>query len=329
MLLSVDAAGNKVLEPGESVVIAPSWLNPSDASGALTATSTATSSDLTLSPNSAGYGSIGEGPTKQCTSCFGATAGTSRPSTHWDTTITEGPVTTPSGVTPAKTWIVHIGASFSDVPVSNIFYQNVEALIHNGVTLGCEVGKYGPAGNVARDQMAAFIARAKLGGDANVPVSGVIGAQSYNCVAGVNGSSLFTDVAATDSFCKHVHYVKSINVTLGCTSATQYCPSDSTTRGQMARFIARAMVAPNGDAGVPASFNNPTLSRSYDCSDGLPNHFGDVPDTSDVCKQVHFIWANGVADGNQAGQYRSDDLVTREQMAKFLSNAFSLQLYKP
>jgi len=51
-------------------------------------------------------------------------------------------------------------ATFSDVPVSHPFFQQVEALAASGVTLGCGGGNYCPDNAVTRGQMAAFLARA-------------------------------------------------------------------------------------------------------------------------------------------------------------------------
>jgi hypothetical protein len=52
----------------------------------------------------------------------------------------------------------------------------------------------------------------------------------------------FTDVDDTvvgASFCRNVEWLKNRQVTLGCTSATLYCPSDFVTRLQMAAFMDR------------------------------------------------------------------------------------------
>lgn len=49
----------------------------------------------------------------------------------------------------------------------------------------------------------------------------------------------FTDVDTTSSFCANVEWIKNRKVTLGCTSATLYCPSSSVSRLQMAAFMNR------------------------------------------------------------------------------------------
>jgi hypothetical protein len=49
----------------------------------------------------------------------------------------------------------------------------------------------------------------------------------------------FTDVDTSSSFCKNVEWIKNRGVTLGCTSATLYCPTQSVSRLQMAAFMNR------------------------------------------------------------------------------------------
>ena len=49
--------------------------------------------------------------------------------------------------------------SFSDVPVSNEFYKQIEWLKHTGITTGTSPTTYSPVANVTREQMAAFMYR--------------------------------------------------------------------------------------------------------------------------------------------------------------------------
>ena len=46
---------------------------------------------------------------------------------------------------------------FNDVPVSNIFYQYIEALAASGITGGCSANNYCPNQYVTRGQMAKFL----------------------------------------------------------------------------------------------------------------------------------------------------------------------------
>jgi hypothetical protein len=52
---------------------------------------------------------------------------------------------------------------FTDVPVTNQFCRHIERAVALGITQGIGGGLFGPAQNVSREQMAAFIARAFLG----------------------------------------------------------------------------------------------------------------------------------------------------------------------
>jgi hypothetical protein len=48
---------------------------------------------------------------------------------------------------------------FTDVPNSNPFHGDIDALVDSGVTFGCGGGRYCPKANVTREQMAAFMNR--------------------------------------------------------------------------------------------------------------------------------------------------------------------------
>lgn len=51
-------------------------------------------------------------------------------------------------------------ASFTDIPTSHPFFNEVEQLKKSGITLGCGNGQYCPDSPVTRGQMAAFLSRA-------------------------------------------------------------------------------------------------------------------------------------------------------------------------
>ena len=53
------------------------------------------------------------------------------------------------------------------------------------------------------------------------------------------------------------------------------------------------------------------------------------PRPTPFCKHIHYLWAKGFISGCDATNYCPDGLVTRGAMAKFLTNAFGLQLYGP
>jgi hypothetical protein len=99
----------------------------------------------------------------------------------------------------------------------------------------------------------------------------------------------------------------------------------------MAAFMAKAIVAPAGGAGVPLTYGpDPVTGLSYSCNVGSPSvHFTDVPASNTFCKHIHYLWARGIIAGCGATTYCPNDPVTRDAMAKFLSNAFNTPLYGP
>ena len=324
---------NGVLEPGETVTVETAWHNSGGAPHAITGTSPDFSgpagATYTLTDATADYGSVGAGATADCHSATGdcyevsvSNPGT-RPAAHWDTQLQE----TLSAAAP-KTWVLHVGGSFTDVPSTQPFYKRIETLLHSGITAGCTETQYCPGDNVSRGQMSLFIGRAIAGNGAAIPPRGKVGLNSYVCGAG--GTSLFIDVPPTDITCRSVHYIASQNVTAGC-SPTMYCGSNNVTRLEMASFMAKAIVAPQGGAGVPLTYGpDPVTGLSYSCNVGSPNtFFTDVPASNTFCKHVHYLWAKGFITGCGGTLYCPNDPVTRDAMAKFLVASFNLQLYGP
>jgi hypothetical protein len=323
--------GNGILEPGEIVDVRPSWKNigasPLALSGVASNIAGPPGSSYTLGDSSADYGSISPDATSDCVitaDCYKVSISTPaiRPVTHWDAVFTE----TLSDGDPPTTWTLHIGESFTDVPKTHVFYPYVERLLHNGVTMGCAPGTYCPEDPVSRLQMAIFLARAQAGGDGNVPSSGTAQGSPYDCRSG--GVSLFSDIAADNPFCRHVHAIYATGVTTGCEPG-KYCPDPNVTRAQIAMFIARAVAG--SDAAVPQTYGpDPVTGRSYSCNAGTPNlHFTDVTTSDLYCRHTHYLWAKDVISGFPDNTYQPALSVTRGAMAKFLSNGFNLTLYRP
>jgi hypothetical protein len=275
----------------------------------------------------ANYGSMLPGATGDCNDgnpnpCYAVQVSNARPATHWDATLEEN-----LSIGGAHVWKLHQGDSFTDVPRSHPFYKKIETLLHSGVTSGCSTSEYCPGLTVSRGHMGIFIAKGIAGSGELVPTAGLLNGQAYNCTSG--GVSRFTDVSATDDFCRHVHYLGAQNVTLGC-GATTYCPGDGITRDAMASFIAKALVAPLGAPGVPLVYTDSATGLSHSCNPGNPNiHFADVPAANDFCRHIHYLWAKGIVTGCSATQYCPNAPVTRDAMAKFIANGFGLQLYGP
>ncbi|HET7451500.1 MAG TPA: hypothetical protein VFL12_02055, partial [Thermoanaerobaculia bacterium] len=121
---------NGILEPGETVAFAPSWENVSSGSVAsVTGTLSGFSGPndgtaaYTIVHGSAGYGTLAAGSTGSCASDpyeIGVSADV-RPAVHWDASVDERLSTGE-----VHTWVLHVGASFTDVDPSSGFYPFVE-----------------------------------------------------------------------------------------------------------------------------------------------------------------------------------------------------------
>ena len=330
--LAVDSLGNGVLEPGELATVQPSWRNtglePVAASGAASGFGGPAGPSYTLADDTSLYGTIPVGDAHSCAAagnCFALQIGAgTRPSLHFDASVDE--TISPTGT--GKTWKLHVGDSFSDVPRSYPFYLKIETVLHNGITVGCTATEYCASQKVRRDQMAIFLARAIAGSPGAIPSSGTVGASAYDCTTG--GTSLFSDIAPGNIACKSVHYIAAQNVTGGCGGGL-FCPAQNVSRSEMSLFVARGIVAPAGGAAVPLAYGpDPVTGLSYSCDAGSPNlHFTDVSTADAYCKHVHFLWARGVIAGCTATAYCPGGQVGRGEMAKFLANAFRLRLYGP
>jgi PKD repeat protein len=316
---------NGVWEPGEIAQVEPAWQNAGNVPASLDGTGTAlvgpTGATYTLADPTASYGSIAAGATADCFAatgnCFAVEVSdpATRPATHWDATLTE---TLTGGA--VQSWQLHIGGSFDDVPPGAFAYAYIETLLHSGITAGCSPTTYCPSATLTRWEMAVFIAKAMTGGV--VPASGTVpGMGDYTCTPG--GTSVFLDVPPEDAGCRYIHYIAAQSVTSGCGSGN-YCPSATLTRWQMAVFIAKAMTG----GVVPASGTVPGMG-DYSCTPGGTSVFLDVPPEDAGCRYIHYIAAEGVTAGCGGGNYCPANPLSREQMAVFLTRAFSVLLYGP
>jgi hypothetical protein len=137
--LNVDAHGtgttsnlNGVLESGETVVVEAAWHNGDD----VTLTFTGGASNISgpagpsygIADAVADYASAAPGQTTDCYDataghdCYAMTVSGPRPVPHWDVTFDE--TLSLTGAAP-RTWTLHVGESFTDVPVDYLFYRFV------------------------------------------------------------------------------------------------------------------------------------------------------------------------------------------------------------
>jgi hypothetical protein len=299
--LAVDAAGNGVLEAGETVTVAPAWRNvnggPLTFTGAASQLTGPAGATYTQVDAAASYGTVANATIGSCGSdCFQVAVSrpATRPATHWDLTVLE--TIGPAALGQVKVWTLHVGESFSDVPSAHPFYRFVETLLHVGVTAGCTATTYCPDGPTTREQMAVFLLRAKEGGGFTPPP----------CT-----TAPFPDVPCASPFAPWVQELVSRGITAGCGGGL-YCPTSSVTREQMAVFLLKTHDG--------AAFTPPACTTAA---------FGDVPCASPFAPWVQELVARGITAGCGGGLYCPTDPVTRGQMAVFLTKTFDLTLYGP
>ncbi len=182
---------------------------------------------------------------------------------------------------------------FSDLHPGYWAWRQIEAVAQAGVVGGYPDGTYRPGQAVSRDQMAVFIARAQAGGDGNVPT----GPATAN----------FSDVPTSFWAYKYIEYCRAKSIVGGYPDGT-YQPATTVTRDQMAVFVARAKAG--GDGNVPPG---PSTAS-----------FSDVLTSFWAFKHIEYCKAQGIVGGFPDGTYRPANTVTRDQMAVFVSRAYTL-----
>jgi hypothetical protein len=296
--LTADASGNAVWEPGETVEVRPGWRNVNGAAqafgGALSNLAGPAGATYTITDAAGSYGTVPDNTVGPCTDCYGVMVSdpSPRPAVHWDATVLES--LTPDTHGQQKTWTLHVGRSFTDVPAANPFYRFIETLLHHGVTGGCTATTYCPSTVTTRDQMSVFVLVAKEGAGFAPPL----------CVP----PNTFGDVPETSPFCRFIEELAARGVVGGC-APNLYCPNDAVTREQMSVFVLRTL--------------DPALSPPA-C--GTPV-FNDVPASSPFCRWIEELVRRGVVAGCAPGLYCPGQPVTREQMGVFISVTFGLALY--
>jgi hypothetical protein len=142
---------------------------------------------------------------------------------------------------------------FTDVGPNDFGFKWIQKLYELQVTAGCGPGLFCPNDPVARDQMAAFIIRARLGPTATY----------YYPPA-----AYFSDVPSNYWDFAAVQRMKYDSITSGC-SDTQYCPASAVTRGDMALFVIRGMfnqLLPVTNAPIISSISPSTVTRGQNYS---------------------------------------------------------------
>jgi hypothetical protein len=186
---------------------------------------------------------------------------------------------------------------FDDVPLDFWAYEQVKGCVDNSIVAGYDDGLYHPDWPVTRDQMAVYISRALAGGEDNVP--------------DFTDTPTFPDVSEDNWALDYIEYAADQGVVTGYDDG-KYHPEYEVTRDQMAVYVARALVAPSGEAGL----------ADYVPSD--PRNFPDVPDNFWAYRHIEYCVEHGVVQGYDDGYYHPEITVTRDQMAVYVARAFQL-----
>ena len=140
---------------------------------------------------------------------------------------------------------------FSDVAADSFHGPFIERMAQLGVTAGCGDGTFCPDNTVTRAQMAVFLTRA------------------FNLDPGPDPG--FSDVAPDAWYYAQVAALAASGITAGCGEGT-FCPTQQTTRAQMATFLARAtglLEAPTPTQ--PNTYKTVTTGREHSCAIATDN----------------------------------------------------------
>ena len=194
------------------------------------------------------------------------------------------------------------GRPFPDVPPDHWAAAEIAACAAAGIVAGFPNGTYQPDLAVSREQMAIYIARVLAGGDEKVPTG--------------PAEATFPDVATDSVAYKYVEYAYGNGIVQGYVDGL-YHPERQVDRGQMAVFVARAMVRPTGEAGL-VGYDPPETPTFADVTEDVANPYS-------VCyPHVEYIAEHDVTHGYPDLLYHPERVVTRGLMAIYVARAFGL-----
>jgi hypothetical protein len=206
--------------------------------------------------------------------------------------------------------IVRLERWFGDVPLDGWCYDAARACVDAGIVSGYGDGLYHPEWSVSRDQMAVYIARA---------ISAPTGPGSLTEYTPPTTPS-FSDVGTGYWAYTYIEYAVANDIVGGYADQT-YHPGDTLDRGQMAVFIAHAIVDPYGEDGL-VGYQPPDTPTFPDVSN--TGYGDDGTDPFWAYKHIEYIAGEGVCGGYTDGLYHPEYVCTRDQMAVYIARAFGL-----
>jgi hypothetical protein len=186
-----------------------------------------------------------------------------------------------------------VGSSFADVTRAHWAWSQVEALATAGITLGCAPGIYCSGSLVPRAEMAVFLGRAIHGGSFVPPPA---------------TGTRFQDVPAGHWAAAWIEQIATDGVTQGCSATPPlFCIGSQVTRAEMAIFLLRAK-----------------HGGSYTPPPATGTRFTDVPASHWAAAWIEQLAAEGITQGCAVNSYCPGSLVSRAEMAVFLTRTFGL-----
>jgi hypothetical protein len=186
-------------------------------------------------------------------------------------------------------------AVFSDVTAPAYYFDPINVLHAMGIPIGTATNpnRYFPDDPMTRSQMAVFMVRAIFGGD------------TFQFPA----IPYFTDVQPNHPQFRWIQKLRELGLTSGCTVST-YCPNDTVTRGQMAKFLVTMRY------GTSHSFNVPPVP-----------YFNDVTYQHPFYSWIQELRQMSITTGTSSNPplYSPESPVTRGQMAVFILRNINAQ----
>jgi PKD repeat protein len=294
---------NGILEPGETVVVEPTWpIAPSAQPIPVSATGVSPWGNLFGFRDFALSYDVSSGVSDcwtlgHCYAVFVLPQYAQTRPLHGDIQFNETNLLTGQPA-PGNPVTIHVGKSFSDVTTSSWAYADIESVLHFGVDNGCGGTQFCPGAVVTRGEIARWLMKAEHGAAYQPP----------SCTA-----SPYTDVPCSHPYAAWIAQLKAEGLTSGV-GGGNYAPDQALTRAEAAVFVLRTKLGP---AYVPPA-----------CS---PD-FGDV-----VCggANPHFaaawisdVKARGISQGCDRTAFCPGDAVDRAQAAALIAKTFGLRIDK-
>ena len=191
-------------------------------------------------------------------------------------------------------------AGFTDIGAFSAEIQlAINCIAAFGITTGTTATTYSPNATVLRWQMALFLVRQAADHGITIPAAAN---QGYTDIAGLPQATIDA-----------INQVTQLGISKGTTSTT-FSPNDPVTRWQMALFLRRLA----GLAGVTVT------------DDPAHNQFSDIGAyTAEIQAAINFLADGHIALGTGGSLFSGNDVVTRWQMALFLTRVLAADNVPP